>query len=243
MRRLLPVGLTALTLGAPGILSAQDGFFFKPPVVSLSLQAGLAVPSAQDDVFDLFTRDLTLDRSDFASASIGGEIGVTVAPRFDIVIGLSRTQSSRPSEFRDWVDNDDQPIEQVTTFRRIPLTLSARYYPFDRGHAVGRYAWIPTSLSPYVGAGAGVVWYKLTQDGDFVDNTTLEIFHDHLTSSGSTPSAHVFAGAQWWPLPRAGLTAEARYAWGSATLRDGFSEFESIDLRGFQWTAGVAARF
>jgi opacity protein-like surface antigen len=191
----------------------------------------------------MFTSELTLKRGDFAASSFGGDIGVRVSPRIDIVLNASHAKSSQLSEFRNWVDNNDQPIEQVTTFRRLPATLSARYFPMERGRAVGRHAWVPSSLLPYVGAGAGVVWYKLTQDGDFVDHETLDIFHDHLESSGSAGTAHVMAGAQWWPIARLGLTAEARYAWASATLKEGFSEFNSIDLKGFQWTAGVAARF
>jgi hypothetical protein len=243
MRRLLLLGSVALAVAAPASLNAQDGFLFRQPTVTLGVHGGLAVPSAHDDIFDFFTRELTLERSDFASASFGAEIGVRIASHFDVVLGVSHAKASQPSEFLHWEDTDEQPIEQVTTFKRTPVTLSARYFPLDRGRDVGRYAWIPAAVLPYVGAGVGMLWYDLLQAGDFVDFTTLEIFRDRLRSSGSTVTAQVFAGAQWWPLAHVGLTTEGRYAWANATLENGFSEFGSIDLNGFQWTAGIAARF
>ena len=243
MRRLLSSCLALCALILPTRLAAQDGFLFKQPRVTFGLQAGQTLPSASDGVFDLFTRELTLEKSDFAAFSVGGDIGVRATDRLDIVLGLSYASSSKSSEFRDWVDNNDLPIEQSTDLRRVPLTLSARFFPTDRGRSVGRYAWVPSPLLPYVGAGVGVTWYKLEQEGDFVDSESLDIFYDRLESNNVAPTVHVLAGAQWWPTSRFGLTGEARYSWGSASLDNGFSDFDSINLKGFQWTAGVAARF
>ena len=61
------------------------------------------------------------------------DLAVTVRPRLDIVASLEKSRSVNPSEYRDWVDNNDQPIEQVTKFERMPLVLSARYYLTERG--------------------------------------------------------------------------------------------------------------
>ena len=82
---------------------------------------------------------------------------VTVA-----IPGFTATTSGLANEFRDWVDNNDEPIEQETKFRRLPLTVALRYYLTDRGRAVSQFAYIPNRYAPYVGVGGGA---KNSPDG------------------------------------------------------------------------------
>jgi hypothetical protein len=144
---------------------------------------------------------------------------------------------------REWVGVDDLPIEQITEFKRMPLTVGVKAYLADRGRRVGRFAWIPEKWAPFVGAGLGVVWYDYDQTGEFVDYVTLEIFRDHFTSEGSAPTIHVFGGADWSLGPSLFLTAEGRYGWAKADMGSDFVDFDQIDLSGFQATAGISLRF
>ncbi|MGH7462062.1 MAG: hypothetical protein ACREMA_13710, partial [Longimicrobiales bacterium] len=89
----------------------------------------------------------------------------------------------------------------------------------------------------------GLIWYELEQEGWFVDYLDLDIFEDSLRSSGSAPIGTAFLGTEWWPADRFGLTLEGRYSLARADLRQQFTDFERIDLSGFQFTAGLSVRF
>ena len=148
------------------------------------------------------------------------------------------------SEFRDWVDLDDLPIEQETTLQRVPLTLGLKWYLGDRGRAIGRFAWIPEDVNAYVGAAGGVTFYRFEQEGDFVDYETLDIFFDTFTMTGSTPTAHLYAGVDYSLFPNLLATLEGRYAWSKAVDMSGdFVGFEPMDLSGLQASVGFSVRF
>lgn len=226
---------------------AQDGFFFREPRVSLGLRVGAAAPAADDDIFRKFTDELTLERGDFEATSWGGDIGVRVHPQVDAVISVTVARSTTRSESREWEHENDTPIEQTTRLTRTPLTAGLKFYPFAQGRTLGKHAWVPTrKFTPYVGAAAGVMWYNLEQEGEFVEEISPEegeIFRDFLKSNGAAPTGHLFGGAELWLIPRIALNVEGRYAWAKADLHDAFEDFERIDLRGWQVTTGLTVRF
>jgi hypothetical protein len=223
--------------------SAGDGFLFKEPVVRISLSGGLANPHAGSDVFSFLTNDFTLSRGDFRSSAFGGDISVRVHPRVDFMFGTQWSGSSKRSEYRHFTDTDDLPIEQTTSFQRVPVSASVKLYVTPRGRAIGHYAWIPARVIPYVGIGGGAEWYNLKVEGDFVDFDTNEISTDLIESSGWAPTAHGFAGVDLSLSPHFGLTGEGRYSWAKANLSQDFSGFNRIDLSGLTATVGVYARF
>jgi hypothetical protein len=234
--------LAAFMSAAPAF--AQDGYMFGMPRTTLTLRAGAARPAADSEVFRFFTDQLTLDRTDFASATFGVDLGMRVHPRVDVVLSAGFAHSSNDSEFRNFVeDPNDQPIRQTTELSRTPVTAGLKLHLLPRGRSLGRLAFVPNRVSPYVGGGVGVLWYQLEQDGDFVDFETLDIFTDHFNSDGATFTANAFGGGDLWVLSRVALNVEARYSWAKADLHDAFSDFERIDLRGWQWTAGITLRY
>jgi hypothetical protein len=242
------VGAFALVAiaGPAAAQSNGKGFLFKRPLGSFSLHAGYAVASAGSDVFSEATRQLTLDKGDFSALAYGGDIAFALTPRTDLVFMGEFSASNANSEFRAFEDNNDQPIEQATHYKRLPLTLGLRYYLTDRGRSVGQFAWIPSRYSPFVGIGAGAMWYRFRQDGDFVDFNTedLEVFSADLQSSGWTPMAQGTAGLDYTIGPWFALTAEGRYGWAKARLDPNvFEGFEKIDLSGFAGTLGFKVRF
>jgi hypothetical protein len=228
----------------PAAAAAQDGYMFHPPRATVSFRLGAAAPGANGDLYDFFTRELTLDRDDFRAFSIGADAAVHATPRLAFVFGLGFDMSHARSEFRDWVDQDDLPIEQTTSLARIPITASARLYLAEPGRRLSRHAWVPASFTPYVMAGGGWMAYQLEQEGDFVDHETLDIFNTVLESNGGGPMLHVGGGAEWWFAPHFALNVDGRYQWASASVDRDFSGVSSdIDLRGLQVTAGLAVRF
>ena len=239
--------LVAVLAGAavpPSAARAQegDGYLFGRPVATFSIRTGYDIPRAGSDIFSYTSELLTLEKRSFAAPAFAVDLGVRLSERLELVAGVGYAKSEIPSEFREWEDNDGRPIEQVTTHSKLPYTLSLRYYLRDRGRSLGRFAWVPSQLVPYVGAGAGGNYYRFEQDGDFVDFETLDIFGDELVSSGSAPFLHVFSGAELAVGPRFVLTAEGRYSWSSGAMDRAFEGFDNIDLSGFQVLAGFGIR-
>lgn len=239
------IGLAA-ALGIPGTAVAQhegDGFLFRKPMGSFTIRLGFSRPTAGSDPYTFFTDQLTLSKASFDALSLAGDVAVSAGDRVDVVFSLGWNGSNAPSEMRRWLDPNNQPIRQTTTLQRVPLTASIKYYVMPRGRSVGQFAWVPASYAPYVGAGAGVMYYRLHQWGNFVDFADTTIFTDDFTSSDWAGTAHVFAGVDVPLGAQFVLSGEARYTWASGSLSSDFSGFSKIDLSGFSVTAGAAVRF
>ena len=249
--RACPLGVAALLaflVSAPPVLAQNSGkgFLFKRPAGSFSLRGGYAVANAGSAVFDDAITQLTLDKRDFSSWTFGGDISYAATPRLDIAFDGQFSTASRNSEFRKWTDNNDNPIEQATKFQRIPLTLNLKYYVTDRGREVSQFAYIPSRYAAYIGVGAGAMYYKFGQNGDFIDFNTdnLEIFSSNIEDSGWTPTLNGLAGFDYSLGPWVALSFEGRYQWARAQLDpDTFVGYDKIDLSGFTGTVGFKVRF
>ena len=221
---------------------AGDGFLFHVPGGSWGVYGGFDRAIAGSDVFSFVTKQLTLNRADFSSAKFGSNVAIRLSPSNDIVFDVSYASVSRRSEFRDWVDQNNLPIEQTTSLRRIPITLSVKHYLASRGRSIGRFAWIPAARATYVGIGAGLMEYRFHQVGDFVDFQTLNIAPDEFESKGWTPELHALAGVDLALSRFIVLTGEARYTWAKGPMSRDFIDFNRIDLSGISVTAGFSLR-
>ena len=238
------VALVALILAA-GPASAQsrgDGFLFNAPAGTFTIRCGYDRARAGSDIFSFVTDELTLNHGDFSAVTLAADIGVRISPRLQAVFGVGSSRTSTPSEFRNWVDNNNQPIQQTTDFVRVPLTASLKLYLAGPGRSIGRFAWVPARYAPYVGVGGGVMWYRFTQSGDFIDFSTTNVFTDSFESSGFTPTGQGFVGTEATLTPRFAVTGELRYQWAKAALGRDFPGFSPIDLSGVSATAGVMIR-
>ena len=239
----------ALAVFAPGeVVLAQggDGFLFKQPRVTFKLETGYGFQRASSDIYDFLTDELTPGHRDFDAPYFGGEIAVRISERLDLALGLGYQGSTVGSEFIDFyepVGGAEVPITQVTEFSLVPATATVRYFPFERGRTIGRFAWVPRSISPFVGGGLGVLAYDLRQYGDFVDFETLDIFTDDFHSDGAALLARASAGVNISLGHQFLFTLEGRYGWSNADLSGDFVGFDPIDLDGAQLVGGIAVRF
>jgi hypothetical protein len=242
------VALTATTTLAPSTASAQAasgrGFLFGSPAGSLALRVGYSGANAGSDVFSFVTNELTLKKGDFGSFAMGGDLSFAIHSRFDVMLSVDVDAMEKKSEFREWIDNDGNPIEQSTAFARQSYMVSAKYYLLPQGRSLGRFAWVPARYVPWVSAGAGRILYNFSQNGDFVDfENNNKVFHDAFKSSKWGNSAHLTAGIDWSMTHRFALTSQARYLFGKAELEPDYSGFDPIDLSGLGLTAGLTIRF
>jgi len=226
----------------PAAGQAQDGFMFRQPAVTVSLRFGGAVPTLGGDLWDDQFDELTLRPRDLATEALAADVLVYVNSQFDIGGAFQWSQSAGDSEYRDFVWENDDPIRQTTKLRRVPVTAQLRFYPIPRGEAVAEYAWVPARFTPFLGAGIGVLWYELKQEGDFVEQGTFDIFSQSYRSSGSALAAQLLAGADYWVIPAIALSVEARYT-HSSDAPSGDFDYDSMDLSGLQFSAGFSFRF
>jgi outer membrane protein W len=239
----LLIAVLPLAIGAAAPLHGQEGFLFSRPIGHLTVRGGPVMHSANSDLYEFFTTELTLERKDFRAPSLGVELGFVVTPQLDVAMGVSWAQTDKQSEMRDWVDMDDQPIQQTTRLRTIPLTFSARYYPWSRGEALSELAWVPKKVTPYIGAGGGLTWYNLHQQGDFVQESDLSVFTDDYESASHAVTMVAMLGTDVWLSSKIGLNFEARYSSGSAKLTNDFVNWQDLDLSGVQAGVGLTIRW
>lgn len=233
----------AFAQGAPA--RPTPDFLFGAPRGSVGVRGSWVFARAGSDIFDFVRRELTVDDGAFDAPGLAADLAIAVTPYVDAVAGFAFSQASVPSEYRRFVDNNRRPIEQTTRLRTADVSGSIRLALVPKGVAISRLAWIPRRVSPYVGAGGGLLWYDFTQAGDFVDvrTTNLAVFSDIITSRGWTPSAHAMAGVDVRVRRRMFVTVEGRYLWAAARLERGFEGFDPIDLAGLRMSAGINVLF
>jgi hypothetical protein len=228
-------------------LAAQDSpdFLFGRPAGMIGIRTGLMMPRADSDIFQFVQEHLTLERKDFNAPAFGIDVDLSVTPRASAVIGFDFSKTSKDSEYRDFVDNQRLPITQTTSLQEMNFSGSLKFALTPRGREVSSRAWIPAAVTPYVGAGGGMLRYEFVQFGDFIDidDPRMSIFTDTFRSEGWTPSAHLFGGVDVRVWKRLYVSGEGRYLWSKATLERDFVRFDPIDLAGFKATAGVHYMF
>jgi hypothetical protein len=218
-------------------------FLFGRPKGSIGIRGSWTFASAGSDLFDFVTRHLTLEKEHFNAPSFGGDVAFAVTPRLDIEGSVEVTRLSRGSEYREFVDNDLQPIEQTTSLNTTHIAGSVRYALTPRGHDVSRLAWVPRRVVPFVGAGAGAMFYQFRQSGDFVDFADFSVFFDSFRSSGWAPTAHVLGGVDLQIYRGLYATVQGRYTKAAGKLSSDFIDFDPIDLSGFRLSGGISMLF
>jgi len=241
--RFTVAGLLALGIAVPARAQMSgDGFLFHRPNARITIRGGYAVARAGSDLFDFTTSQLTLNKRDFSGLSVGANVGFPVTDRLEIAFDAGYSHTSKRSEFRDLVDNNRLPIEQSTVFDRVPLTANLKYYLSPPGQGIGSAAWIPAKVTPWLGAGAGMMKYRFKQDGDFVDANTNNVFTSTFDSDEWAPVAQGLAGVDFSITPLIAITTEARYLYGKGSLSRDFGGFDKIDLSGISASVGLSFR-
>jgi hypothetical protein len=242
---MLAVMLASGTIAVPGALSAQggDGFLFSQPRATLKFESGYGWQAATSDVYDWVIQEHTIGQRDFDAPYFGGELGLRLSERADIAIAVGYQSGSVQSEYRDWIDTDGRPIVQTTRLKQIPAVASLKLYPFSRGRQIGRFAWVPSTIAPFIGGGIGFIAYNFEQEGDFIDYESLDVYYDQVESSGESFLARAQAGFNLSLAKQFVLTVEGRYNWSNTPMEGGWVGFENIDLDGLQLIGGIAVRF
>ena len=209
----------------------------------MAFRGSWLIPRAGGDLFTFVSDQLTVEKKDFSTPAIAGELGLVLTSRVSASAGLEFSRQTIRSEYRRFLDNGGLSINQQTALEQTNISGSIKVALLDRGRRVSRLAFVPRTFVPYAGAGAGMLHYQFSQDGDFVDFVTFRVFPDLFRSQGWAPSAHIFGGTEiklWRVLS---LDVEGRYVWAHGELGSDFLGFDGIDLDGFRFSTGVSVMF
>lgn len=228
----LPVASAAQSDRPPVAPPLPSDFMLGRPKGFIAVDGGFLFANAGSDVYDFIREQLTIEKKAFNAPILGGRMGFALSPRVELAVLYEQSQASAESEYRDFVDNQRLPITQTTGLKESHIAASVRWSLLPSGRRVSRFAWIPRTVTPFVGAGAGAIKYTFEQYGSFVDYQTLRVFNSTFRSEGWAPSAHAFAGADIRVYRKIYLAGEARYTWSSATLSQDFEDFDPITLAG-----------
>jgi hypothetical protein len=238
--------LLAMSLALAPCLRGQDagnGFLFRRPTGSLRVWTGYDRALANSPIFAFITDTFTLSKSSFGALAVGGDLALRVGPQVEVMFSGGWSGSQSASEYRHWEDNNNQPIRQTTSLERVPLTVSLKWYLDSPGHSIGHFAWVPARVTPFVGVGGGLMWYRLHWYGDFIDFADSSVVSDDFKSDYWTGMATAFAGVDVAVGPSYLLTGRAQYAWAKSHLGPDFSGPNSVDLSGLSVTVGLGYRF
>lgn len=219
-------------------------FLFQEPRASIDLRVGMLFPRAGSGIFQQSMQELTLSRRDFNGLTGAVDVGFRLLPRLDALLGIAYSHAAHTSEDRNFLDENNAPIQQQNTFTQLPITAGLKAYLLPRGQQIGHFVWVPARVTPYVGAAGGMVHYKFRQSGDFVSFQDTTIFTATYDASGWTPIAQVLGGVDVRLGRRTAFKAEARYSWASGGLGQEFVGFnDGLDLAGLQTTLGLSWRY
>lgn len=204
---------------------------------SISLNLGGFVPRAEDarvtdDVLYENLNFLYFNIRDFKGATFGGEFLFPVGGNLEAGFGLNYYQRTVPSVYADLVDEDGSEIEQDLKLRIVPVTMLVRFMPLGRR----------SSFQPYIGAGIGLLAWRYSENGEFVDYSDYSIFRDKFTASGTVVAPLVVGGLRI-PLTRSfSFGGEIRYQKANVDIGSDFYG-DRLDLGGVSGLATFTFRY
>ena len=183
------------------------------------------------DVLNANRNFLTFDVSEMSGATMGGEWLIPIGGFLEAGAGLSFTRRTVPTVYTDFVDSDGSEIEQQLRLRTVPVAFTFRVLP------LGQYSW----FQPYLGGGLGLINWRYSESGEFVDFRDRSIFRNSYVASGTSTGPIALGGIRF-----AGDSAtagfEVRYQSGSGDLPAPFAG-SKIDLGGWVYQGTVGIRF
>ncbi len=229
-RRLMACALVA---GTAVLMPAADAAAQQTLNLSLGYFAVRGADArVEGDVINTNSTFLAFDVEDFNTASIGGEWLVPLGEYLEAGAGISFSRRTVPSVYQAFVDVDGSEIEQDLRLRMVPIDFTVRVLPLGQRNA----------LQPYFGAGLGVVNWRYSEFGDFIDfGNDNEIFPGQFVADGSATGPVVLGGLRFGGETMS-VGGEIRYRSAEGDLDENFAA-PQIDLGGWTYNFTIGVRF
>ena len=203
---------------------------------TFNVSLGYFTPRGQDarvtgDVLNANRNFLEFAVKDFNGASIGGEWLLPIGRYVEAGAGVSFTRKTVPTVYSRLLNANGSEIEQELRLRMIPAALTFRVLPLgqDRG------------FQPYLGGGLGLISWRYSESGQFVDRRDNSIFNNSYVASG-TKTGPVAMGGIRFAGDSMATGFEIRYQAAEADLPPPFAG-SKLDLGGWSYLFTLGARF
>lgn len=233
--RVVGVGLlmTASMVARPATASAQV-------VQSVNLNLGVFMPRGEDTrkATDVWIKNLPVYRfevKDFTGGEASAEWNFAFGDRVELGLGGAFYQRTIDTSYRDYTNPNRTEIESKFRLRTMPVTGVVRILPFGNAR----------TFQPYLGGGIGVVNWRYSEFGDFIDfNDRNNVYRAQYTANGNKAAPVFLAGFR---APVGGdvwaITFEGRYMRAEGDLSTNDFLGSKVDLGGTALRFGVLLRF
>ncbi len=181
---------------------------------------------------------LDFDLDDLRSVTFGAEYLLPIGNYLEFGAGISFTQKSIDSRYAELVADDpltpeieEDDILQELKLRTTPLAFTVRVLPLGAQNPV----------QPYFGGGIGVIGWKYTEEGEFVD-ADLDVFRDEFEDSGWKVAPMIVGGIRF-ALDSFAIGGEVRWQKADADLDPDQFIAPKIDLGGWTYQVTLGVRF
>jgi opacity protein-like surface antigen len=198
------------------------------------LRLGAFRPEGDSEYWTDKQEEFTGDPSDLENAVGGIDYLLGLNNRLSLMFSGSYFEGDTTQSYRDFDDNFGNRIRHDTTLGIGSATAGLVLHLADPG----------ASFIPYLGGGGGAYFWRLEENGDFIDfNNDNEIFNANLRSSGTAFGYYAVAGVEA-PISRnLSFFAEGRWTQAEDDLSEDFEGFGKLDLSGREVSAGLAWSF
>jgi len=239
LRGLLAVSIVAVLAPAPAAAQITRIGSSSDSRQAIGFNLGYFALKGEDarDEDDVLFRDLDsllFDIKDFNGATFGAEWLFGLTDYIEVGAGVNYYQRSVPSIYRFLENADGSEIEQELKLRQVPLSATVRFLPIGR----------TGSFQPYIGAGVGLINWRYTETGEFVDFNN-DIFRDSFEAKGTEVGPVILGGVRF-PVADVWLIG-GEFRWHAAKgdtggIDEGFLG-DKIDLGGWSGNFTVHFRF
>jgi hypothetical protein len=226
------VALATGVVGSPSASAQQTINFYVGGLVPRSLSSRPAEDVLVRDYYLNKGGFLVFDVGDFKGVTAGGEYLVGLGDFFGAGLGIGIYSRSAPAVDADFTHPNGSDVASTLALRVVPMTATFRYLPLGHHDAI----------EPYVGAGVGILNWRYTESGDFVDAKN-NIVRGSFTGSDTAVGPVILGGVRI-PIGSAGIGGEIRYQRATGTL-PATQEFagSTIDLGGVSYLFTASFRF
>jgi hypothetical protein len=204
----------------------------------LDLRIGGLKPNADSTLFMDDSSLYTVNKGDWKGIYGGAEYSFGVAQNFELGFHVDGYGRSVNTTYRGFTRPSGREITQSLKLQTVPMGVTLRYVARPgRGQ-----------VTPYLGAGADLVYWKYDERGDFIDfdDPGLPVIADHFSADGTAPGFHAVAGVRVPVGYDFAIVGEVRYLWVKDDMGGDFGSYrgpDKLDLSGPSATLGVNIRF
>ncbi len=202
---------------------------------ALRFQLGGFEPRGDSGYWDGKRIDFTGDADDLSDLAAGIEYQRFLNQHLGFVASSTFFTSETDQSYLDFVDEDGFLIFHTTELEVTTLTVGL----------VANLARRDRVIIPYVGAGGGFYFWRLSEFGDFIDFGLFDlgIFNDFFEEDGAELGWYWQAGLEVPLAPNLSVFGDARWVRAEADLGGDFLGLGDLDLSGRTLSAGVTWSF